>query len=166
MTARTHCTMHSPMTAFFLRDLSQPTREHLNSLPFKIWDRFHTDKRNLDVTHHNDIDKPTRLVFREFDSRYELTFTVNDAGVVTMHKFNNNMWAPFADKLHSLLSLHDVQFSTSLPSTEDACDEKIAKLINMEYADLYKLYRASYTFHRRGMKKDRASLVRRLSKIL
>ena len=170
--------------ATFTRNISQPTLEYLNSLPFKTWDCFQTPGRNLEVMHYANIERPKQRIFREFESGHEIRFTVNNNGTVSMSTVSmlnyenenaanvRNVWTPFAIELHSLLLRYDVQNPAAPTKSEEekaqaAYDAKVARLEGLDYAILYKIYNAIEAApKRRGLKKDRASLVRRLAKIL
>jgi len=157
-------------TATFTRNISQPTLDYLNSLPFEMWDCFQTPERNLGITEYADIERPTQRIFRDFESKHEIRFTVNTDGVVSVNLRGAGVWTPYAVELQLLIMLHDVKFPNT-PTYDEvqvaAYEAKVAQLSSMEYADLVRLYNSvPEAPKRRGLKKDRASLVRRLAKIM
>ena len=157
-------------TATFTRNISQSTLKYLNSLPFKTWDCFQTPERNLGITEYADIERPTQRIFRDFESKHEIRFTVNTDGVVSVNLRGAGVWTPYAVELTRLLMLHDVKHPntpTYAEAQSAAHEAKVTELSSMEYADLVRLYNSvPEAPKRRGLKKDRASLVRRLAKIM
>lgn len=147
------------MPASFKENLSRDTIDHMNTWPTKTWVMYMFSEK--------------KLVFREGAAGANLIFTVSDHGIVRMviMMTHSTEWEPFANKLHHLLSTHDVLYTLS-PEEEaearaaEARDAKVAELMAMDYKELIKLYRARATNMRRGLKMDRASVARRLSKDL
>jgi len=159
----------------------------VNSLGFRAWDCFATHERNLGITHAEDIAYPKKRIFREFETKHEIIFSIEDTtggAVVTMDlspvalRWTNkaqktsgafwNVWMQFAEELHRLITIHEVQpFIDAEEEARDAAHEaKVTLLEEMDYASLLQFYNACPDApKRRGLKKDRESLVRRLAKL-
>jgi hypothetical protein len=175
----------SQTKASFRLPLSEPSLDFLDSLGF-AWEL---------VTESESESNKQKFVLRELDNQHELIFELNDYGshpIATMApnallcaRARNddpfspywNIWMKSVEPLLRLIVKHDIH----APESCIQADEKVQKgycytpvpvytmkqtLESMEYPDLLKFYHSiPETPKRRGLTKDRVSLIRRLMKL-
>lgn len=143
------------MSLYFASKISTSTVEYLDR-NMRTWDRFSYQEN------------PTEITFRHFETRHKICFSVNNCReiVYTFKPAQSNVWESVADDLRQLLDANDivdVQVDIdAINALEAEKNRRITALNSLAYPALRNLYRQKFTYYRKNLKMDRASLIRRL----